>query len=96
MLTWIGEFLKDRKQRVVVQGEASSWEWVKSGVPQGSVLGPILFLIYINDITEGIKSEAYLFADDMKLFSRVVDIHSSMVLQNDLDTVVRWTKKWLL
>ena len=60
-----------RRQRVVVREEALGWEWVRSGVPQGSVLGPILFLIYINDITEGIRSEAYLFADDMKLFGRI-------------------------
>ena len=67
VLNWIREWLKDRVQRVVINGEKSDWAHVSSGVPQGSVLGPILFIIYINDIDESILSLILKFADDTKL-----------------------------
>ena len=67
VLTWIQSFLTGRKQRVVVMGHESAWEWIVSGIPQRSVLGPILFLIYINDIVNNIECNTYLFADDMKI-----------------------------
>ena len=60
----------DRRQRVVVDGEVSSWKSVLSGVPQGSVLGPILFLVYINDLEEGVIGKILKFADDNKLFTK--------------------------
>ena len=63
--------LTDRRQRVVVDGEVSNWKSVLSGVPQGSVLGPILFLIYINDLDDSITSNVLKFADDTKLFRKV-------------------------
>jgi len=69
----IQSFLTGRKQRVVVMGHESAWEWIVSSVPQGSVLGPILFLIYINDIVNNIKCNTYLFADDVKIFSGIPD-----------------------
>jgi len=81
---------------VVVTGQESAWRDVISGVPQGSVLGPILFLIYINDIVDNLNCPAYLFADDMKIFSGASSRMDSVRLQADLDTVVTWTKKWLL
>ena len=65
------DYLRSRQQRVVLNGQTSSWEKVLAGVPQGSVLGPLLFLIYINDIPEGIKSICKIFADDTSLFSIV-------------------------
>ena len=65
---WIEHWLTDRRQRVVVDGEVSNWKSVLSGVPQGSVLGPILFLIYINDLDDSITSNVLKFADYTKLF----------------------------
>ena len=75
----------DRKQRVVINGFASEWGSVEAGVPQGSVLGPLLFLIYINDLEEGIKSQIKFFADDTSLFSIVTDPEvSASELNHDL------------
>ena len=68
------DFLRNRKQRVVLNGQCSSWAGVNAGVPQGSILGPLLFLIYINDLSDGFKSECKLFADDTSLFSVINDI----------------------
>ena len=72
------------------------WTSVISGVPQGSVLGPILFLIYINDIVENLSCNAYLFADDMKLFSGITSDLDINKLQTDINTISTWTDKWLL
>ena len=66
IFNWIEQWLTDRRQRVVVDGEVSSWKSVLSGVPQGSVLGPILFLVYINDLEEGVTGKILKFADDTK------------------------------
>ena len=65
---WVKEWLSDGKQRVVIHGKCSSWTGITSGVPQGSVLGPILFVMFINDIEEGVCSNLLKFADDTKLF----------------------------
>ena len=96
ILTWIESFLTSRKQRVVIKGLKSSWKSILSGVPQGSVLGPILFLIYINDIVDNLNCTAYLFADDMKIFSGIRDHSDADKLQTDINTVARWTDKSLL
>ena len=96
MLTWIEAFLKDRKQRVIVNSQHSNWTEVTSGIPQGSVLGPILFLIYINDIEDSVKSTIRLFADDMKLFSTVCSVEDSKQIQKDTDNLSKWSDKWLL
>ena len=66
IINWIQQWLTDRRQRVVVDGEVSSWKSVLSGVPQGSVQGPILFLVYINDLEEGVTGKILKFADDTK------------------------------
>ena len=91
---WIEQWLTDRRQRVVVDGEVSNWKSVLSGVPQGSVLGPILFLIYINDLNDSITSNVLKFADDTKLFRKVNTDGDKQHLQNDLDRLVKWSEKW--
>ena len=95
-LGWIKSFLSDRTQRVVVEGVSSKENPVTSGVPQGSVLGPILFLIYINDLPECVKSEVRLFADDTILYRKIVSPQDSQTLQEDLDRLVKWEQDWLM
>lgn len=96
LLAWIKAFLHGRKQRVVVNSDHSDWTNVTSGVPQGSVLGPILFLIYINDIEDSIQSTIRLFADDMKLFHTVCSEEDIQQIQSDTDKLSQWSDKWLL
>ena len=87
VLCWIADFLSDRKMRIRVRGEYSEWVDVISGVPQWSVLGPILFLIYVNDIPEIVNCSIKMFADDTKLFRTVKTIDDCKILQNDLNTL---------
>ncbi len=74
IINWIEQWLTDRRQRVVLDGEVSSWKSVLSGVPRGSVLGPILFLVYINDLEEGVTCQLLKFADDTKVFTKTKEI----------------------
>ena len=94
IINWIEQWLTDRKQRVVVDGGVSSWKSVLSGVPQGSVLGPILFLVYINDLEEGVTGSILKFADDTKLFRKTKEIGDKKNLQDDIDKLVKWSEKW--
>ena len=87
---WISDWLCDRKQRVVLNGKFSDWRNVSSGVPQGSVLVPILFLIYINDLDEDVKCKISKFADDTKIANRVISLSQQQELQNDLNTLGEW------
>jgi hypothetical protein len=96
LLEWIREFLEGRKQRVVVDGVFSGWANVLSGVPQGSVLGPILFVCYINDLPQEITSFLYMYADDTKLFRESSTDVSRAELQKDLGVLNEWTEKWQL
>ena len=92
--TWIKSFLVERYQRVQINGSHSSWLPVLSGVPQGTVLGPLLFLIYINDLTNNLQSDIRLFADDCILYREVKNSSDSAVLQSDLDALCSWEEKW--
>ena len=79
---------------MAVGGEVSIWKSVLSGVPQGSVLGPFLFLVYINDLEEGVTGKILKFADDTKLFRKVKEIGDKQYLQDDIDKLVKWSEKW--
>ena len=91
---WIRGFLKDRRQRVKVNGTLSDWVEVTSGVTQGSVLGPVLFVVFINDLPEVVKSLCSMYADDTKIYRSVDTVHDCVRLQNDLDNLTAWAEKW--
>jgi len=93
-LLWIRNFLTHRSQRVVLDGEASSHIPVRSGVPQGTVLGPVLFLLFINDLPEEVSSKVRLFADDCILYREVTTTGDSEKLQEDLDNLLAWEQRW--
>ena len=89
------DFLSYRKQRVVLNCQRSSWDNVNAGVPQGSILGPLLFLIYINDLFNNLSSNCKLLADDTSLFSVVNNIHTSATtLSQDPKAVTNWAFQW--
>ena len=91
----IENFLYNRYQRVVLNGKASSWERVSAGVPQGSVLGPLFFLIYINDLAEGTSSKVKFFADDTSMFQVVSDVDTTAdALNRDLAIIENWAFQW--
>ena len=91
---WFKNFLTNWKQRVMVRGSYSDWSPVTSGVPQGSVLGPVMFLIYVNEIPGIITSTAKLFADDTKIYRQINNIDDSIALQIDLTTLDLWADRW--
>ena len=94
-LGWIGSFLSGRSQQVVLEGKSSSSAPVLSGVPQGSVLGPVLFLIYINDLPEYVSnSTVRLFADDTLLYLTIHNSSDCIKLQEDLNNLERWGSDW--
>lgn len=94
VIIWIENYLKHRRQCVVLNGKASSYVDVTSGVPQGSVLGPLLFLIYINDISVGISSSIRLFADDCVVYRKIKSEQDASQLQNDLVHIHDWCTTW--
>ena len=96
LLKWVTSFLTNRQQRVIVGNKHSNWANVKSGIPQGSVLGPILFIIYINDLPNEIKSYSKMFADDTKIFKALYSIQDSTTLQDDLIKLAEWSNIWQL
>ncbi|MES9883416.1 MAG: reverse transcriptase family protein [Sedimenticola sp.] len=97
LLSWISNYLQNRRQCVVLPGFSSDFSPVYAGVPQGSILGPLLFLVYINDIVLGINSTIKLFADDTSLYI-VVDTpdNAALALNSDLETIHEWAGKWLV
>jgi len=96
VLEWITDFLTGRKQRVSINGSLSEWLPVRSGIPQGSVLGPVLFIIYINDLPDLVKNFAMLFADDTKIYAQVNNEYEHRSLQDDLSRLMQWSEKWQL
>lgn len=93
-LNWIDAFLCHRRQCVVVKGTKSKWSTVESGVPQGTVLGPVLFSLHINDILDDIDSEIRLFADDCVCYRIINSINDCQKLQQDIDRLGAWARKW--
>ena len=93
---WISAWLKDRTQRVVLNGEFSSWMDVLSGVPQGSVLGPLLFLIFINDLDLAVEKIDMIkkFADDTKVGQIIINTKDKEKLQDMLTELCRWAETW--
>ena len=89
-LEWIKSWITQRSQSVVLNGSSSDHVDVKSGVPQGTVLGPLMFLIFINDISEQTQSKIRLFADDCLLYRTINSIGDSKVFQQDLDLLCKW------
>ena len=96
ILNWIGDFLSDRQQYVSINGARSSTLPVTSGVPQGSVLGPTLFIYYINDLPEVTTTLSKLFADDTKAYSKMKDTTDRDNLQSGISSMDKWTIEWLL
>ena len=94
LLKWLGSWLLDRRQRVTLKGSNSKWINVSSGVPQGSVLGPILFLVYINDLDKGVESNMYKFADDTKLCRVIQTEEDAKVLKDDISKLYKWSQDW--
>ena len=88
MINWIEKWLVDRRQRKVVDGKVSDWKSVLSGVPQGSELGSILFLIYINDLDDDITSNVLKFANDTKVFRKIKSDADRPHLQDDLNNLI--------
>ena len=97
LVKWFSSYLSNRRQRVVINGVSSDWSTIHAGVPQGSILGPLLFLIYINDIVKDIGSEIRLFADDTSLYI-VVDSPSTAagIINTDLNRISNWAIGWLV
>ena len=96
LLCWIHSFLTNRTQHVVVNNQSSSEQKVVSGVPQGSVLGPLLFVLYINDLPDKLESSSLMFADDTKIFKAINSENDIQALQRDLIKLEEWSSIWLL
>ncbi len=97
LLEWFKSYLSHREQRVVIGSDVSEWGEIKAGVPQGSVLGPLLFLIYINDLSSEVQCNIKLYADDSTIFITVDDPQeAASLLNSDLTSVHNWAKKWLV
>ena len=94
ILEWVTDFLTNRRQRVSINGCMSQWLAVLSGIPQGSVLGPVLFILYINDLPELVDNFTMLFADDTKLYSTVNNKSDQEGLQKDPNKLIQWSNTY--
>lgn len=95
-LSWLRNFLSNRYQFTIANNFSSSLTEVSSGVPQGSVLGPLLFLIFINDLPDNLSSTIRIFADDCIVYRTIVNTDDHLVLQHDLEQISNWCSKWLM
>ena len=97
VLAWFQSYFSNRKQHVVLPGGTSDWIFIRAGVPQCSILGPLLFLLYINDIVIDIGSNIRLFADDISLYIIVEDpVVAANCLNSDLNKITQWAATWLV
>jgi len=96
VLNWFKDYLKDRSQCCLVNGFSSNCLPVRSGVPQGSILGPILFLLYVNDLPSVVDNTLALFADDSKCSKAITSRDDCISLQDDLDNLLSWSQDWNL
>ena len=95
LLSWFSSYLENRIQRVVLDGKAFKWERLHAGVPQGSVLGPLLFLIFINDLVDTIETDSHLFSDDTSLLDIYFDPRlSCLKINRDLRKISDWGIVW--
>ena len=94
LLSWIKDYLSDRSQSVVLDGISSRPHTVTSGVPQGTVLAPLLFLLYINDITTSVNSTIRLYADDVLIYRVINSENDCLILQNDINKLEHWADLW--
>ena len=95
LLQWIENFLSNRRQCVHLRGSKSDWINIISGVPQGSVLGPFLFIVYVNDMPNVVSSDLYMFVDDTKLYRTITSESDCNILQQNLNNVIDWGNMWL-
>ena len=95
-LSWFMSFLSNRRQRVVVNGKCSSWQNVISGTPEGSVISPLLFALFVNDFPLQVRTNCLMFADDIKIYSEISDTNDTGHLQEDLDRLNNWSSTWKL
>lgn len=96
VINWLTSYLTGRRQRVVINGTSSGWTSTISGIPQGSILGPLCFILFINDLPRLVENSIVLFADDVKLFGPTESVDQHESIQNDLNEVIHWTHLWQL
>ena len=94
--SWLSSYLSDRFQRVVINGKQSPWIPVLSGVPEGSICGPLLFTCFTADIPQCVKSGCTMYADDVKLYKLVRCEDDARALQSDIDSLAQWSRAWKL
>ena len=96
LLLWLKDFVKQREQKVAINGNLSKWTDLLSGIPEGSILGQILFILYINDLSGVVGSVCKLFADDCKPYRNIASEVDQKELQEDIELLCKWSQDWLL